>query len=144
MTSQPLHGRYYMQYICSGLPFPSPTWWMIAMHFTMIMHSRHWSGLPCPSPGDLPWPRDQIHISCIAGGFFTHWGTWKVQSYHACMPVKWLQSCPTLCDPKATRLLCPWHSLPRTTIRSSNSTPRYTYKKKYKNLKKIYALQSSY
>ena len=26
--------------LLSGLPFPSPTWWMIAMHFTMIMHSR--------------------------------------------------------------------------------------------------------
>ena len=29
------------------------------------------SGLPFPSPGDLPRPRDQIHVSCIAGRFFT-------------------------------------------------------------------------
>ena len=32
------------------------------------------SGYPCPSPGDLPDPRDQTHVSCgslIVGRFFT-------------------------------------------------------------------------
>ena len=28
-----------------------------------------WSGLPCPPPGDLPQPRDQTQVSCVAGGF---------------------------------------------------------------------------
>ena len=35
---------------------------------------EYWSGLPCPSPGDLPDSRDQTHvscISCIAARFFT-------------------------------------------------------------------------
>ena len=63
---------------------------------------EYWSGLPFPSPGDLPdsgiepgspslqvdalpskppgkpWSsqtRDQTQISCIAGGFFTSWAT---------------------------------------------------------------------
>ena len=30
---------------------------------------EYWSGLPCPSLGNVP--RDQPQISCIAGGFFT-------------------------------------------------------------------------
>ena len=33
------------------------------------------------SRGSFPQPRDQTHISCvscIAGGFFTHWATWEV------------------------------------------------------------------
>ena len=32
---------------------------------------EHWSGLPFPSPGDLPDPRDQTQTSCIAGRFLT-------------------------------------------------------------------------
>ena len=32
---------------------------------------EYWSGLPFPSPGNLPDPRDWTCISCIAGGFFT-------------------------------------------------------------------------
>ena len=35
---------------------------------------EYWSGLPCPPPVNLPWPRDQTHISCgsyLAGRFFT-------------------------------------------------------------------------
>ena len=35
----------------------------------------YWSGLLFPSPGGLPWPKDQTRfsccISCIAGGYFT-------------------------------------------------------------------------
>ena len=42
--------------------------------------SRHenWSGLPFPSPGDLPHPRDRNHVSCIScilGRFFTPWAS---------------------------------------------------------------------
>ena len=34
-----------------------------------------WSGLPFPSLGDLPWPRDRTWVSCIVGSFFTPWAT---------------------------------------------------------------------
>ena len=30
---------------------------------------EYWNALPFPSPGDLPWPRDQTRVSCITGGF---------------------------------------------------------------------------
>ena len=39
-----------------------------------IPRQEYWSGLPLPSPGDLPNPgikQDQTQASCIASGFFT-------------------------------------------------------------------------
>ena len=36
---------------------------------------EYWSGLPLPSPGELPDPGIQTHVSCLAGGFFTVWAT---------------------------------------------------------------------
>ena len=40
-----------------------------------IFQARLWSGLPFPSPEDLPNPRIErtSPVSCIAGRFFTHW-----------------------------------------------------------------------
>ena len=38
-----------------------------------IPQAKYWSGLPLPSPADLPDPA--IWISCIAGWFFTIWAT---------------------------------------------------------------------
>ena len=45
---------------------------------------QYWSGLPCPSPGDWSWPRDQTHISCIScitGEFFICWFSVEVSKY---------------------------------------------------------------
>ena len=45
---------------------------------------EYWSGLPCPSPGDLPNPRIEstsLTSSALGGRFFTHWATWE-----ACWP----------------------------------------------------------
>ena len=39
---------------------------------------EYWSGLPLPSPGYLPEPRDRTLVACIAGGFFTIWATKEV------------------------------------------------------------------
>ena len=36
---------------------------------------RYWSGLPLPSPEDLPGPGGRTRVSCIAGGFFNNWAT---------------------------------------------------------------------
>ena len=34
---------------------------------------EYWSGFSFPSLGGSSWPRNQSHISCFAGGFFTIW-----------------------------------------------------------------------
>ena len=39
------------------------------------------SGLPFPSPGDLPWPRNRTRVSCIAGIFFTNWITSEISNF---------------------------------------------------------------
>ena len=54
------------------------TTWTIAQQAPLSMEfsrQESWSGLPFPSPGDLPWPRDQTPVSCIAGRRFTFWDT---------------------------------------------------------------------
>ena len=48
--------------------------WTVARQAPLSMRfsrQEHWSGLPLPPPGDLPNPRDQIHVSHIASGFST-------------------------------------------------------------------------
>ena len=36
---------------------------------------EHWSGVPFPSPGHLPWPRDRTRVSRIPGRRFNLWAT---------------------------------------------------------------------
>ena len=70
---------------CGGL-VPScltrVTPWSVARQAPLSMgfpRQGYWSGLPFPSPGDLPDPGIEHRslalqvISCIAGGFFTNW-----------------------------------------------------------------------
>ena len=60
---------------------------------------EYWSGLPCPSPGDLPDPG--INPISLRGRFFTTSSTWEALSEWL-GEVKWsevAQSCPTLCNP---------------------------------------------
>ena len=41
---------------------------------------EHWSGLPCPSPGDLPYPgMELVSLTslALASGFFTTSATWE-------------------------------------------------------------------
>ena len=51
--------------------------WTIACQDCSLFFPRqeHWSGLPFPSPGDPPPPRDQTLVSRIAGRLFTIWAT---------------------------------------------------------------------
>ena len=50
-----------------------------------------WSGLPFPTPGDLPGPG--VEPVSLASSTLARWIL-----YHAAA-AKWLQLCPTLCDP---------------------------------------------
>ena len=40
---------------------------------------EYWSGLPFPSPGGLPDPRNRTQVSRIAGRFFTDWAMREAQ-----------------------------------------------------------------
>ena len=42
---------------------------------TGFSRPEYWSGLPFPSPGDLPNPRIEPRSPALAGGFFNNWAT---------------------------------------------------------------------
>ena len=42
-----------------------------------ILQARILEWVAMPSSRQSSQPRDQTHISCIAGGFFTYWTTWE-------------------------------------------------------------------
>ena len=51
-----------------------------------ILQQEHWSGLPCPPPGDLPDPGielESLMSPALAGGFFTSSATWEAWLYTA-------------------------------------------------------------
>ena len=53
-----------------------------------------------PFTRENSWPRNTTRVSCIAGGFFTHWATWETPKGRITVcAAKSLQLCPTLCDP---------------------------------------------
>ena len=67
--------------------------WSVACHVSLSMEfyrQEYWSGLPFPSPGDLPNPGTEpasLASPAPADGLFTT------------AAAKSRQSCPTLCDP---------------------------------------------
>ena len=61
------------------------TLWTVARQAPLSMgfsRQEHWSGLPCPSPGDLPDSGIEpasLMSPALAGGFFTTSTTWKIR-----------------------------------------------------------------
>ena len=56
-----------------GVSHSVVTPWTVASQAPLAMGlswQAYWSGLPVPSPGDLP-TQGRSRVSCIAGGFFT-------------------------------------------------------------------------
>ena len=57
--------------------------WIIACQAPLSMgfsRQEHWSGLPCPPPGDLPDPgikSASLMSPALAGGFFATSTTWE-------------------------------------------------------------------
>ena len=50
--------------------------WTVACQAPLV-HGIFWSGLPLPSPGDLPDPGIKPASPALAGGFFTAEESWK-------------------------------------------------------------------
>ena len=57
--------------------------WTVAHQASLSMgfsRQEYWSGLPFPSPGDLPNPGTEPASPALAGGVFTIWATREVQN----------------------------------------------------------------
>ena len=70
------HEKCKCQSLSRVHPFMTP--WTVAHQAPLSMEfsrQEYWSGLPFPSSGDLPKPRDWTRVSCITGRFFTIWAT---------------------------------------------------------------------
>ena len=55
--------------------------WTVAYHAPLFMgfsRQDYWFGLPVPSPGDLPWPRNRTWVFRIEGRCFTICATREV------------------------------------------------------------------
>ena len=59
--------------------------WIVAHEAPLFMgfsRQEYWSGLPCPSPGDLPEPGikpESLRSPALAGRFFTTSTIWEAQ-----------------------------------------------------------------
>ena len=91
--------------------------WTVAYQgspFIGFSRQEYWSGLPFPSPGDLPDPGIEPRVSGIVGRHFTVWvtficlmdlimpfPTWSpaMGSHYLCVSVLVAQSCLTLSNP---------------------------------------------
>ena len=59
--------------------------WTVASQAPLSMgfpRKEYWSGLPIPSPGDLPDPRIKPKSPVLAGGFFTTEPPGKPNEYY--------------------------------------------------------------
>ena len=59
---------------------------------TEFFRQEHWSGLPCPPPGDVPHPRTEptsLVSPTLACGFFTTSSTWEALIYRMSCDVMW-------------------------------------------------------
>ena len=59
--------------------------WIIAHQVPLSMEfsrQEYWSGLPCPTPGDLPDLEIETASAVLAGGFFINCATGKPSRSH--------------------------------------------------------------
>ena len=66
-----------------------------------LSRQEHWSGLPCPPPGDPPYPGIKpmsLMSPALAGGFLTTSATREAPTQGICCCYSVTQSCPALCN----------------------------------------------
>ena len=66
--------------MCGLSCFALATLWTEACQAPLSMgffRREHWSGLPCPPPGDLPNPGIELAFLAWAGRFFTTRASWE-------------------------------------------------------------------
>ena len=106
-TTREAQGWVSLSVSCSVVS-DSATPWTVAHQAPLSMgfpRQEYWSGLLCPPPGHLPYPRTEPQSPAspaLAVGFFTTSPLGKPQyncSVCVCVCVLVAQSCLTLCDP---------------------------------------------
>ena len=68
------HEEVFASHACSVVSWPFVTPWTVPRHGPLPMgfpRQEYWSGLPFPSPGDLPEPGIEPVSPALAGKFFT-------------------------------------------------------------------------
>ena len=79
------------QSLSHGRPFVTP--WTVAHQALMSMgffRQEYWSGLPFPTPGDLPKPGIEPRSPespALSGRFFTTEPPWKSKCVYICTPI---------------------------------------------------------
>ena len=74
-----LHWWWWWRSLCHVQLFATP--WSVACQAPLAMglpRQEYWSGLPFPSPEDLPDPGIEPISPALASGFFTASATWEV------------------------------------------------------------------
>ena len=95
--------------------------WTVAYQASPSMgfsRQEYWSGLPFPSPGDLPDPGIEPGSPALEAGALTSEPPETTQFCKAIQFSSVAQSCPTLCDPMDCNLLGllrPWDSPGKNT-----------------------------
>ena len=115
----------------------SETLWTVAHQAplsTGFSRQEYWSGLPCPSPRNLPYPGTEpssLTSPALAGRFFTTSATWEAQgSSHQERQIRvpWLGFEPKLLRPQSRPLYN--HGVPRSLLLSPFLLSS-TYKKRW-------------
>ena len=60
--------------------------WPARLLYPWDSPQEHWSGLPCPPPGNMPDPGIKLESSALAGGFFTTSTTWTMTNHKLSSP----------------------------------------------------------
>ena len=104
--SWPLVYACMLSHFCCVQLFANP--WTIARQAPLSMgfsRQGHWSGLPCPPPGNLPNPGTEpvsLLSPVLAGRFFTTWATWEAPCplIRALIPFVWIPPSWSIHPPK--------------------------------------------
>ena len=76
------------------MPNSFATPWTVTCQAPLSMgfpRQEYWSGLPLPSPGDLPDPGIEPKSPALAGGFFTSEPPGKPKQIYALFQINFLQ-----------------------------------------------------
>ena len=117
------------------------TLWTIACQTSLskgFPRQEYWSGLPFPSPGDLPDPGIELMSPALAGGFITTNATWEAQNNmevpekvkNSTCPLRWPTLYAVCFSPYLNKSTSYLLKKNRATIWSCNPTLEHIFREK--------------